>query len=324
MSTREFIALGTSSQVPTRERSHNSYLLRWEGKGFLFDPGEGTQRQLILAGIAPGAIHFICITHFHGDHCLGLPGVLQRLSLDRCEHPVRIYYPESGQPYLERLCKSAISESNVDLILNPVTVLPDEMVTLDQSGRLTLKAHLLEHSVPTIGFRLEETGGRQLIRERLELAGVQGPDISELQRKGSIKIGGRPVKLEEVSIYRPGSVFAFVMDTGPCPGAVALARDADLLVMESTYTSECQDLARLYKHSTALDAANAAISAGVHHLALTHFSQRYPDSIRHLLEAKGVLDSVSTLNDLDRIVIPRRTAAEPQAKNARDCPDCAD
>jgi ribonuclease Z len=83
MSARELVVLGTASQAPTRTRNHNGYLLRWDDEGILFDPGEGTQRQLTLAGVAASAITRICITHFHGDHCLGLPGVIQRLSLDR-------------------------------------------------------------------------------------------------------------------------------------------------------------------------------------------------------------------------------------------------
>jgi ribonuclease Z len=311
MSTREFIALGTSSQVPTRERSHNAYFLRWGGEGFLFDPGEGTQRQLMLAGVAPSSIYYICITHFHGDHCLGLPGIVQRLSLDRCDHPVHIYYPESGQAYVERLCSAAIYESKIDLILNPVSHRPSAMESLRKSDGYVLQAHALEHSVPTIGFRLEEPAGRRFIPERLELAGVRGPRIGELQRRGQIEIGDRLVSLEEVSVHRPGNAFAFVMDTRPCPGAVALAMDADLLVMESTYTSEYQDLAEFYLHSTAADAAKTARSAGVHHLALTHFSQRYPDSRQHFYEAQEIYGDVTALNDLDRIAIARRSGPEP-------------
>src|SRR5215475_14189325 len=100
---RELVVLGTASQAPTRRRNHNGYLLRWDGEGILFDPGEGTQRQLLLAGVAAPDVTRICVSHFHGDHFLGLPGVVQRLSLDRVGHPVPLHYPASGQEYLERL-----------------------------------------------------------------------------------------------------------------------------------------------------------------------------------------------------------------------------
>src|SRR5919198_3236532 len=96
MTARELGVLGTASQAPTRERNHNGYLLRWADEGFLFDPGEGAQRQLLLAGVPASAITRVCITHFHGDHCLGLPGVLQRLSLDRVPRPVEVRFPASG------------------------------------------------------------------------------------------------------------------------------------------------------------------------------------------------------------------------------------
>ena len=99
MSSRRFIALGTASQVPTRERNHNGYFLRWDAEGFLFDPGEGTQRQMIFADVTASQITKIFITHFHGDHCLGLAGVLQRLSLDRVPQTVQIFYPASGEKY---------------------------------------------------------------------------------------------------------------------------------------------------------------------------------------------------------------------------------
>jgi ribonuclease Z len=100
---RELVVLGTGSQVPSRERTQNGYFLRWDNEGFLFDPGEGTQRQMLYAGVAAGAITRLCITHFHGDHCLGMPGIVQRLSLDDVPHPVRAHYPASGQKYFTRL-----------------------------------------------------------------------------------------------------------------------------------------------------------------------------------------------------------------------------
>jgi ribonuclease Z len=306
MSGRELIALGTSSQVPTRDRSHNAYLLRWDGVNFLLDPGEGAQRQLTLAGVATSSIQYICITHFHGDHCLGLAGIAQRLSLDRCDHQVHIFYPESGQEYIERLCTAAIYQQSMELIFHPVEHLPGKMIELARTDQYVLRAHTLDHTVPTVGFRLEEPDDVRFVPERLNLADVHGPDVGELRRKGWIRNEGGVVRLEDVTVQRPGSAFAFVMDTRSCPGAVALAKDADLLVMEATYTSEHQDLANLYFHSTAADAARTAVDAGTHRLALGHFSQRYLNTDRHLLDAAKIFANVVALNDLDRIEIPRR------------------
>jgi ribonuclease Z len=309
MSARELIALGTSSQVPTRDRSHNAYLLRWDGKGFLFDPGEGAQRQMTLAGVAASSIHYICITHFHGDHCLGLAGIVQRLSLDRCDHPVHVFFPEEGQIYIDRLCGAAIYQAKLELILHPVAQKSGEMLKLFETSEFTLKAHSLEHSIPTIGFRIEEASRRKFLTEELEQAGIRGPMVGELQKKGFIQAGSRIVQLEEVTTIRPGSVFSFIMDTRPCAGAMALAQNADLFVMEATYTSEQREMANFYFHSTALDAARTAADAGAHRMAITHFSQRYPDPKLHLKEAQAVFSNVIALNDLDRIPIPRRDSA---------------
>jgi ribonuclease Z len=310
MSARELIALGTSSQVPTKERSHNAYLLRWDGQGFLFDPGEGAQRQLSLSGIASSAIHYICITHFHGDHCLGLTGIVQRLSLDRCDHPVHIFFPEEGRIFIERLCSASIYQHKSDLILNPIAQNTGAMMDLIQTEAYSLKAHSLNHSVPTVGFRLEESIGVRFLPEKLDQEGIHGAMVGELKRNGFIKVGNRVVRLEEVTTSRPGSVFAFIMDTKPCYGAVALANNADLLVMEATYISEQQELADQYFHSTASDAAKVAKTAGVQKLAITHFSQRYQDVGQHIREAQSIFPDVIALKDFDCIPIPRKAAAQ--------------
>ena len=103
MSNRELVVLGTASQAPTRSRNHNGYFLRWDDEGLLFDPGEGTQRQMLFAGVTASQVTRICITHFHGDHCLGLPGVLQRMSLDQVAHVVEVCYPAESQEVFGRL-----------------------------------------------------------------------------------------------------------------------------------------------------------------------------------------------------------------------------
>lgn len=306
MSVRELIALGTSSQIPTRYRNHNAYFLRWDDEGFLFDPGEGTQRQMIYCGLPASAIHHICVTHFHGDHCLGLAGMIQRLSLDRCAHTVSVFYPASGQAYFERLRYASIYHDAVSLAPRPISGGGRSLVELSRTDKYTLFAAALDHGVPTYGFRLEERSGRRFLPEKLEAAGVRGPQVGELARKGRITVGDRTVTLEEVSVERQGSVFAFVMDTRPCASAVRLARGADLLVMEATYTAEDQILATEHGHSSAADAARVAREAGVKQLALTHFSQRYPNTETHLAEAKAIFPNTIALQDLDRVTIPRR------------------
>jgi ribonuclease Z len=304
MSVRELVVLGTASQVPTRHRNHNGYLLRWDGEGVLFDPGEGTQRQLTLAGVTASAITRICLTHLHGDHCLGLPGVIQRLSLDRVAHPVDLYFPAGSAAYIERLRNAAIFADAVDLRLHPAG--PG---TVAAPPPFAVVARPLAHGVETLGWRLEEPAGRRMLPDRLAALGVRGPDVGRLQRQGAIEVGGRRVALGEVSAPRPGQRVAVVMDTGLCDAAFELAEAADLLVCESTFLSQDEALARDYGHLTAAQAARIAAEAGARRLVLTHFSQRYPDEQAFLEEARPIFPEVVVAHDLLRVPLPPRRPA---------------
>ena len=304
MPARELVVLGTASQAPTRHRNHNGYLLRWDAEGLLFDPGEGTQRQLLLAGVASSAITRMCITHFHGDHCLGLPGVLQRLSLDQVAHPVPVWYPASGQEFYDRLRRCALYNDTVDVRPHPVD---DDGAVDPGPDPFTLIAGRLDHRADTFGWRVVEPDGRKMLPDRLDEVGITGPDVGRLQREGSlVTADGRVVTVEAMSEHRQGQVFAFVMDTRLCDGAVALAEGADLLVCESTFLERDADLAAAYGHLTAAQAARLAVEAGARRLVLTHFSQRYPDDAAFGAEAGEIFPDVVVVRDLDRVPVPPR------------------
>lgn len=302
MAARELVILGTSSQIPTRYRNHNGYVLRWDDDVILFDPGEGTQRQLALAHVSPPSITIICITHFHGDHCLGLPGVLARFALDRVRHPVDVYFPASGVEYLERLRHAAVMDEWPGLRVHPVA---HDGVVLERET-FTLSAARLDHATEAFGWRLVEPDGRRMDPQRLEMLGVRGPDIGRVQREGSITVDGRRVTLDEVSEVRRGQRFAFVMDTRICPAVTALADGADLLVCESTFLETESDLARDYHHLTARQAGEAAAAADARRLVLTHFSQRHPDEEVYRREALAVFPDVVAAHDLLTVPVPHR------------------
>lgn len=308
MSVRELVVLGTSSATPTRRRNHNGYLLRWDGAGYLFDPGEGTQRQMLLAGVAASTITDICVTHFHGDHCLGLPGVLQRLSHDRVRHPVRLHYPDDGRPYAERLRAASVFHETADVRDDPM---PPGAA---RDGDPRLETRPLAHSVTSIGYRLVEPDGRGMVPELLAAAGLSGPLVGRLARDGAVTVDGRRVTLTEVSRVRRGQRFAFVMDTAECDGAYELADGADMLVCEATFLDADRALAAEYGHLTAPQAARLAVASGARLLVLTHLSQRYGHDGEHrfLDEARAVFASaghdgeVVLAADLQRIPVPPR------------------
>ncbi len=300
MSVRELVVLGTASQVPTRHRNHNGYLLRWDGEGILFDPGEGTQRQMLRAGVAAHDLNRICVTHFHGDHSLGLAGVIQRINLDRVPHEVTAHYPRSGQRFFDRLRYATAYRETVELVEAPVAA---DGVLAETPG-YTLDARKLSHPVESYGYRLTEPDGRRMLPDRLAAHGIKGPDVGRLQREGVLG----DVSLDDVSETRRGQRFAFVMDTRLCDGVYALAEGCDLLVIESTFLDEDEQLAVEHGHLTAGQAARVARDAGVRHLVLTHFSQRYsePDAFEQQARAAGFEGELTVAHDLLRVPVPKR------------------
>lgn len=296
MSARELVVLGTASQAPTRTRSHVSALMRLDDLGLLLDCGEGAQRQLLHAGVASSAIDRVCVTHEHGDHCLGLPGVLQRMALDGRTDPVPVHCPGAAVDRLELLARFAGTPA-VDWHREPGPAV--------RLGSWTLSTAPLDHRVPAVGYRLVEDDGLRMLPERLAAAGISGPDVGRLQREGSL----RGVSLAQVSEVRPGQVVAFVMDTRLCDGAVALAAGADLLVCEATFLDRDAGLADSYRHLTARQAGRLAREAGARRLVLLHFSQRYPSLEQFEAQAGAEHDDVVVARDLDVVPVPARSAS---------------
>ena len=304
MSSRELVVLGTASQSPTRQRNHNGYLLRWDTQGILFDPGEGTQRQFsFVDDVTAAATTRICISHFHGDHCLGLPGMIMRLALDQGHLPVPIHYPASGEEYFRRLCLATAGQEDAEV--TPCPVHEPGVIHVDQE--FTIRSNRLHHTVDAIGYRLDEPAGLHFVPERLDALGIDGPAVGRLHEAGSIVVDGRTVALEEVTETRPGQSFAYVLDTAWCEGALDLAADADMLLCESTFLSSEEQHAAEYGHLTARQAGRLAAEAGVRVLVLTHFSPRYGDEQLFADEASLEFDGEIVLaSDFDRIPLPPR------------------
>lgn len=316
-SARELVVLGTASQTPTRHRNHNGYLLRWDGVAILFDPGEGIQRQFVRAGVSPASIDRICVSHFHGDHCLGLPGMIMRISLDHGRLPVPIHYPASGEEYFQRLRFASAGQEHVGVDAHPIV----DSGIVHQEADYSLRAVRLAHRIDAFGYRLDEPNGRSMLPERLAEFGIDGPDVGRLIDDGQLDVDGRTVRVEEVSEARRGQSFAFVMDTAWCDAALDLASGVDLLVCESTFLSGDEHLAAEYGHMTARQAGRLAAEAGARRLVLTHFSRRYDDPSAFLDEASTEFDDVVIANDLDRIPVPDRQPNGPDREHPSHIPE---
>lgn len=301
MSVRDLIILGTSSQQPTRKRNHGAYLFRWNDEGLLFDPGEGTQRQFIFANVAPTCVTRIFVSHFHGDHCLGLGSMLMRLNLDKVTHPVHCYYPASGKKYFDRLRYGTIYHETIQVVEHPVS----KEGIVEEGGNFRIEAAFLDHGVDNIGWRITEQDRRKFDAQKLKSHGVLGPLVREIEEKGEIVVEGKKVLLDDVSWVRKGDSIAIVSDTRPCQNAVEIAKGAKILLCESTYLEEHKELAIKHYHLTASQAATIAKEAGVEKLILTHFSARYLNARDFENEARLIFPNTDAAEDLKAYPFPR-------------------
>ncbi|AGW37814.1 ribonuclease Z [Chlamydia pecorum] len=306
MSSRELIILGCSSQQPTRTRNQGAYLFRWNNEGLLFDPGEGTQRQFIFANIAPTVVSRIFISHFHGDHCLGLGSMLMRLNLDKISHPVHCYYPASGKKYFDRLRYGTIYHETIQVIEHPIS----EEGIVEDFGNFRIEARRLQHQVDTLGWRITEPDTIKFLPEKLRARGLQGPIMQELIKHGSIHHLGKTTYLSEVSYQRPGDSIAVIADTLPCQAAIDLARNARLMLCESTYLEEHRHLAESHYHMTAKQAATLAKKAQAQQLVLTHFSARYVNTQDFYLEAASIFPNVAAAEEYCSYPFPKNPASK--------------
>ena len=286
--------LGTAGQLPTRTRSQNAYFLDWPYGGVLFDPGEGAQRQFIFAGISPGKVHKIFISHFHGDHCLGLPGIMQRLSLMEVSHEVHIYFPEEGRPYLDALSIASKYTRHINFHFHPL-----KAGIIEETENYRIEAYDLLHSTPTLGYRFIDKSRMHFRKELLEEMRLYGPVLGELERNGKIKYQGKIITRDELSYYSDEKIFAYVLDTGICDSIPKLIRNADLVLMEATYLESEIALAEEFMHMTAEKAAEYAKDNHVKKLVLTHFSERYKDLNLYQKAVEKTYKNTHISHDLD-------------------------
>ncbi len=278
----EITMLGTASMVPTKDRNHIAILLYHEKDSLLFDCGEGTQRQMKIAGVDINRINKVFISHWHGDHVLGLPGLIQTLGAQNYEKTLHIYGPKGTKKHFDNMLKAFESDKRIDMEVHEVS----EGV-IYKSEEYNIESLEMIHKLPTVGFSLTENPKRKMrldVMKKLKIP--KGLLWNRLQKGKSVDFKGKEVSPEETTRLVEGKKIAYVPDTLYCDNAVKLAKDADLLICESTFSSEKEEKAEEYDHLTAKEAAQIANKAGVKKLLLTHFSQRYKTTKELEEEAK--------------------------------------
>lgn len=288
--------LGSASQAPTRHRNHNGYLLTWYETGLLFDPGEGLQRQMVIKEISASKVNHVFISHFHGDHCLGLPGLIMRLGLQDYAAPLHLYYPASGRKYLDALIGCCSYVPRVELVFHPIS----GSGPLLETDTYAVEARPLQHGIDTVGFILQERPKWRLDPEKLRAAGLLNSPLNrELLDQGSVAVDGRTVRREEVGKIERGFKFAYLMDTRLFDGCEPFARDTDVLLAESTYLEADRELAREHFHLSTVDAAGLARDCATRKLVLTHFSQKERDTSAFEDEARKLFEPTVAARDFD-------------------------
>ncbi len=301
----EIIPLGTASAVPAHGRHLSACALRRQGRVLLFDCGEGTQYRLLDAGVKRSRIDAVFVTHFHGDHLYGLPGLLATAALLERTEPLTLVGPAGLRGVLRAL--PGLANDWLPFELTCVELEEGfEHAVVYETDAFTVEARPLAHRVFAAGFRFEERPrpGR-VDAERAAALGVAGPEVGRLVRGEAVTTpDGRTVQPGEVvGPERPGAVFAYVLDTEPCPGGRALAAGADLLLHDATFGETLRARAGETGHSTARQAAEVARDAGAKRLVLTHFSARYetPDAL--VAEARSVFENTEAARELEAYLL---------------------
>ncbi len=289
----EIIFLGTSCMVPTVERNHQSVLLSYLGEGILIDCGEGTQRQLKIAKQKPTKIKKILISHWHGDHVLGIPGLLQTMNASNYEGSLEIFGPPRTKKFIRKVLNTFVFDNNIE-----IKVIDIKKKTFYDGEHYSLEAVPLKHRIPCLGFAFVEKDRRKIKLSYTKKLGIpEGPLLGKLQNNQTIKWKGKIVSPKDATYIVKGKRIAFVSDTVYCNGANVLAKDSDLLICEAAYTSDLVEKAKEYMHLTASEAAQIASQNNVKELILTHFSQRYKTSKAICEDAKTIFDNVSCAYD---------------------------
>lgn len=292
--------LGVGGGIPSVTRSPPSVAVNFQGKTLLFDCGEGTQLQLQRVGLSPHKIQEIFITHLHGDHVLGLPGLLSTMMMLNRTKPLMIYGPVGTKKFTETTLE--LTHAHIDF---PLTVKNVKEGIISTQHQYRVECFPSIHSVASLSYILQtaDTPGRFDVRKAEQLGVPSGPLRKELYN-------GQPIKTPEGKIVRPEDVLGpvrkglrivFSGDTAPNPKLAKAAKGASLLIHDATFTALHKENAKKYEHSTAAQAAQIASDASVKRLALVHISPRYASNEEHETEAQAIFPESFAPNDLDII-----------------------
>ena len=289
--------LGTSSMVPTKERNQIAVFLSYGSEGILFDCGEGTQRQFKLAGISLTKVTKILISHWHGDHVLGLPGLMQSLSSTEYNSTLEIYGPSGTKKRMEKMFEAFVFDKRLNFIVKEI-----KSGIFFENDDFKLESDTLEHGIETLGFRFVEKDKRKIDMKKIKKFGIpEGPLLGKLQQGKEIEHNGKKIMPDDITYIESGKKLAYITDTVLCDNCYEIADNVDLLISEATYSSKLVDKSEEYGHMTAKQAAQLANKANAKQLVLIHFSARYKNTQELEEDARNIFDNVICAKDFMKI-----------------------
>lgn len=292
--------LGTGGMVPTKDRNHIAVALEFNGNIFMFDCGEAAQNQIKKMKLPIGKIKKIFISHWHGDHTLGLGGLIQTMMNTDNIEVIEIHGPIDSKKYVKNILNSSIFDIKVPVNVFEHIPKKGEIIKIIETGTYEINCVKLNHSTPCIGYSFKEKDTLNVDMEKAEKLGLsQSPMLARVKMGLDIEVEGKKIKSTDITYAKEGLKVAFVFDTRPCPEINLLVKNSDYLVMEATHIySKHAQKAEETDHMTARESAEIAAENDVRNLYITHFSQRYKDIKEIEEEAKEFFENTTSTYDL--------------------------
>ena len=295
----EIVFLGTGSAVPTLRKNHPAILLRYKDENILFDCGEGTQRQFRKAGLNPCKLTRLFISHWHGDHILGIPGLLQTLMLNNYNKTLEIYGPLGTQSFMSKILSMFVLRGDIHVNIHEISA-----GKVLETSDFEIYSEQMDHNTVCLAYRFVEKDKIRIDKNKLKKLKIgNSPLLKELKSGKDIVINGKKIKAKNITYLEKGKKLGFVFDTRINKNIYKIAKDADLFVCEATYFDE-EELAKEYMHLTATQSADIAKKSKAKKLFLIHLSQKYDNKENKILQlVKKHFKNSAVAHDLIKVEV---------------------
>lgn len=300
--------LGTGCMIPSKERNHLSNALEYNGTIFLFDCGEGAQLQIQKMKLGFSKIKKIFISHFHGDHCIGLIGLLQTMSNTQGIEKIEIYGPLGAKKFINNMINCSIFSPSFEIKIIELKLKKSELKKIFENSEIQIFCASLNHSVPCLGYKFLEKNTLNINTQKLKKNFpnlINSPLLARIKMGLDIIFKSKKIKSKELTYEKKGLSVALIFDTTACPEISLLSKDCDYLLIEATYTSSHSKKADEFEHMTAKESSEIARENNVKNLILTHFSRRYKDLEEVEVEAKKYFEKTTIAKDLMTIELKK-------------------